>query len=151
MTYAASTDVPVERSRTQIEKTLERYGATSFMYGWNVDEAQIAFVITERHIRMRLPMPAKEDREFSVTPTGKRRTASASQGAYEQARKQRWRALLLVIQAKLEAVEVGISTFEQEFLAHVVLPDGSTVGELMLPQIERAYSNGQQPRGILER
>ncbi len=151
MTYAASTDVPVERSRAQIEKTLERYGATSFMYGWSLDEAQIAFVIAERHIRMRLPMPGATDEEFWTTPTGKQRTNSAAKDAYDQARRQRWRALLLVIQAKLEAVEVGISTFEQEFLAHVVLPDGSTVGELMLPQIERAYSNGQQPRGILER
>ena len=33
--YAANTEVGSERSRAEIERTLTRYGATSFMYGWD--------------------------------------------------------------------------------------------------------------------
>ena len=32
--YAATTDVPAEKSRAEIEATLRRYGATGFAYGW---------------------------------------------------------------------------------------------------------------------
>ena len=51
----------------------------------------------------------------------------------------------MVIKAKLEAVECGISCFEQEFMANIVLPDGKTAGDFMLPQIARAYATGIMP------
>lgn len=54
-------------------------------------------------------------------------------------------ALALVVKAKLEAVESGISTFEQEFMAHIVLPNGQTTGQWMIPQIEAAYKTGTMP------
>ena len=50
--------------------------------------------------------------------------------------------------AKLEAVEAGISEFEDEFMAHIVLPGGGTVSNLMRPQIEQAYLTGDVPSGI---
>jgi len=91
-TYAKDTAVTSDRSRSEIERTLTRYGATSFMYGWEQE-----------------------------------------------------RALALVIKAKLEAVESGITVFDDEFMAHIVLPDGSTVGDFMKPQIEQVYLTGQMP------
>jgi hypothetical protein len=57
----------------------------------------------------------------------------------------RWRALFLVIKAKLEAIDVGILTIEEAFLADTVLPDRHTVAEVMLPQIEGAYTSGTMP------
>ena len=39
----------------------------------------------------------------------------------------------------------GISTIETEFLANIVLPDNTTAGEWMLPQIDRAYRTGEMP------
>jgi hypothetical protein len=66
----------------------------------------------------------------------------------ERTCRQRWRALTFVIKAKLEAVEAGISEFESEFLANVVLPDGSSVGDFIRPQIERAYSEGTLPSAL---
>lgn len=60
--------------------------------------------------------------------------------------RQRWRALALAIKAKLEAVETGIATFEEEFLNYIVLPDGVTVGEFIRPQIETAYATGTMPK-----
>lgn len=94
---------------------------------------------------MRLPLPSPEDREFTVTPAGRTRTASAAAGAYEQAVRQRWRALALVVKAKLEAVEAGISTVEREFLADITLPGGTTVGEWATPQLAAVYAGGPMP------
>ena len=51
----------------------------------------------------------------------------------------------LAIKAKLEAVEAGISSFEEEFLAHVVLPDGSTFGAWAKPQLAAVYAGGSMP------
>ena len=36
-------------------------------------------------------------------------------------------------------------TIETEFLANIVLPDDTTAGEWMLPQIDRAYRTGEMP------
>ena len=47
--------------------------------------------------------------------------------------------------AKLEAVESGITTIEDEFLAHTLLPDGTTAGDWMRPQIAAAYDTGAMP------
>ena len=54
-------------------------------------------------------------------------------------------ALLLVIKVKLEAATAGISTIETEFLANIVLPDNTTAGEWMIPQIDHAYRTGEMP------
>jgi hypothetical protein len=36
----------------------------------------------------------------------------------------------------------GIVTFEQEFLAHMVLPTGASVFETVAPAVEHAYTTG---------
>lgn len=145
MTYAETTSVPADRSRAEIERILQRYGADSFMYGWESERAMVQFKAHERYIRFVIPMPDRE--EFAYTPTRRnRRAPEAVQSAYEQATRQRWRALALVIKAKLEAVSAGITEFEAEFLAHIVLPDGSTVGDWVAPQVAAAYDRGTMPR-----
>lgn len=143
--YAEWTEVPSDRSRLDIERTLQRYGATSFMYGWEGTRAVVAFQMQGRNVRFALPMPDRNAHEFTQTPTGKPRSANAAQQTYEQATRQRWRALLLVVKAKLEAVDCGITTFEQEFLANLVLPDGRSVGDEVVPRLDQAYRDGGLP------
>ena len=145
MTYAANTDVPSDRSRAEIERTLTRYGADGFMYGWEQTRAVIQFKAKERFIRFIVELPDRG--EFLLTPSRKQRRSPAQvDSAYDQAVRQRWRALALVIKAKLEAVESGITEFEAEFLAHIVLPDGTTVGDWVRPQVESAYQLGTMPQ-----
>ena len=141
--YAANTNVSSELSRIEIEKTLVRYGADNFAYAMTAGKALIGFTMHERQIKFILPLPTKE--EFRLTPTGRERTENSQYEAWEQACRQRWRALNLVIKAKLEAVECGISVFEDEFMANIVLPGGQTVGDFMKPQIEKAYVSGGVP------
>lgn len=142
--YASQTSVSSHKSRDEIEHTLRRYGADEFVYGWQEDQAVIGFHMQGRKIRFNLPMPARSD--FRLTPTGKARHEDAIEREWEQACRQRWRALALVIKAKLEAVETGITEFESEFMAHIMLPGGETVGEWMRPQIANAYETGDMPK-----
>lgn len=129
--FAQDTSVPVERTRAEIEKVLTRYGADQFVSGWEHGRAMLGFRAKSRFVRFELPIP---------TPDSRR------QKKIDQQTRQRWRALLLVIKAKLEAVESDIATFEEEFLAHIVLPNNQTVAQALIPQIGRAYDQGKMPK-----
>lgn len=87
-------------------------------------------------------MPSKTEKRFTHHSRGLR-TDQAALAEWEQACRQRWRALALVIKAKLEAVESGISEFEDEFMANIVMPDGKTVSQMARPAIAKAYATGQ--------
>jgi hypothetical protein len=144
MTYAAGTTVPVEKTKAEIEATLRRYGASAFMHGWDGDRVMLQFRAQDRYIRFLLTMPSPRDKLFTHHSRGPRSPAEAAK-AWEQACRQKWRALALVIKAKLEAVSAGITSFEDEFLANIVLPDGQSVGGFMRPQIASAYEAGTMP------
>lgn len=146
--YAASTEVSSSKSRDEIERTLQRYGADQFMYGWKDTDAVVGFRMEGRNVRFVLPLPSRADpafTEYESRGCAKARTPEAALKLYEQAVRQRWRALALVIKAKLEAVETGISVFEDEFMANIMLPDGKSVSEWMRPQIARAYLTQTMP------
>lgn len=142
--YAAKTEVPADRSRAEIERALVRYGATGFMYAWEGESAAIGFKISGRSIRIILPMPTLADYQLTEE-TRRRRSSEAQQRAYDQAVRQRWRALVLIVKAKLEAIAAGISTIEREFMADVVMPNNQTVGQWLAPQIEAVYQRGTMP------
>ncbi len=133
-TYAKDTRVSVEKSRLEVERTLRRYGADSFFYGQERRQVTVAFEMQGRRVKFTLPMPDID--VFMLTATGKRRTAATQQAAFNQASKQRWRALALAIKAKLESIESGIETFDEAFMPQLVLVDGRTMAEVVAPQIE---------------
>lgn len=146
VTYANRTEVSSEKTRGEIERVLIRYGANEFAYAWRENEARIAFALANRRIMFRLPLPDRKDNEFRYTAVRReRRSDSATAEAYDQAVRQRWRALLLIIKAKLEAVEAGIVTLESEFLAHILLTDGTTVYDQVAPRLALAYEHGDVP------
>ncbi len=142
--YASNTSVSRSKSIEEIESTLTRYGAQGFGYAWEGDTAMVQFQDANRRVRFMLTMPDRTSREFTHTPgRGNERSPEAAYKEWEQACRQRWRALSLVVKAKLEAVEAGITSFEAEFLAHIVLPNGSTVADQALPAIAAAYETGK--------
>jgi hypothetical protein len=139
MAYASNTSVSPERSRAEIEQILGRYKASHFGYVATPEKAQIGFRMGDKSVRFTLPLP--EAKAFERTPKGRaRRGEWARRQAYDQELRRRWRALALCIKAKLEAVESGITTFEDEFLAHIVTQSGKTVGEWAVPQLQRVLS-----------
>ena len=142
--YAASTEVSAEKSRAEIETTLRRYGADQFIYGWQEGSAVIGFRAKGRQIKFILPQPKQDEKRFTHSSRGMR-SPEVARSAWEQACRQSWRALALVIKAKLEAVEAGITCFEDEFLAHIILPNGQPVGQWFRPQLALAYEQGAMP------
>lgn len=131
MRYAERTAVPVERSRAEIEHILTRYGADSFGYLYSKSHAQIVFRAKNRTVRFELPLPQRE----------KYRSAAH----FEQESRRCWRAMALAIKSKLEVVASGIATFEEEFLAHIVLPNNETLGANVAPLVAQAYESGKMP------
>jgi hypothetical protein len=148
MRYARDTSVSVERSKAEIERLVQRYGATEFAHGWKQGKAVMQFKMRDRYIRFVLPLPDLD--KFRKTPTGRRaRTDADTLKAWEQGCRQRWRALTLTIKAKLESSESGIEEFETAFLGQIVMPNGRTISEQVLPVIEQAYTSGKMPELLL--
>lgn len=131
MTYAANTTVPVTRSKQHIEKMILKLGATKYASGFENDRATILFEWKHRRIRFEVTIP------MSVDPRDRAKN--------EKQERVLWRGLWLVIKAKIEAVEQGVETFEEAFLAQIVLPSGDTFGEWAIPKIEDAYKGKPLP------
>jgi hypothetical protein len=129
--YAEDTKVPPEKTRLEIEKLLTRHGAEAFLSGWEGERAALGFRLRGWQIRIELPLP--ERRAFRAA------------APYEQEVRTRWRALLLVIKAKIEAIESGITTIEREFLADVVMANGQTVASWAAPQLAAMIESGRMP------
>ena len=141
--FAEHTTVSVEKSRAEIERLLSRYGAKAFGYMATDTQATLAFQASERHIRFSLKLPPESD--FARDGRRQLRTPDKRRDAREAACRRLWRALCLVIKAKLEAVASGVSVFEDEFMAHIVLPSGLTVSEEVRPRIAAAYEGNTVP------
>lgn len=144
--FASETTVSPERTLAEIQETLKRYKANKFGFMQDEDQVAIAFEMTGRRVRFIVPLPDRNDPQF-VQKAGNQhgKVGSFSEGRYEQATRQRWRALLLTIKAKLESVESGIETVEEAFMAQLVLPSGQTMGEWAVPHIAAAYRDNQMP------
>ncbi len=82
-TYASRTKVDTSSSQAEIERTLERYGATAYMYTRANDKILVMFEMRERRIRFILTLPPRKD--FEKTENGKSRT---SQNAIDEAHQQ---------------------------------------------------------------
>lgn len=143
--FAEGTTVTPERSQAEIVATLKRYGAEGFMYGEDNGAGMVAFRAHGRQVRFIVPLDI-DRAQFTQTDAGRTRTRESVDNLVAAEHRRRWRSLALAIKAKLEVVDTGISTFEQEFLAHIVLPNGSTVGDFVAPQLEAAYAAGEMPK-----
>jgi hypothetical protein len=125
--YAHGTDVPVSKTRGEIEALLSKHGAAQILSGIDRERRSgfVGFTLQGRQYRIPL-LPRK----------GQHRDP-------EQVEREQWRALLLIIKARLEFVAGGLSTVEQEFLAHTVLPSGATVGDELMPRLAEVYRTGE--------
>lgn len=124
--FAYKTDVEVARSRAEVEATLTKAGADQIVGGWDNTRGEgfIIFSLGGRQYRLEVPR-----RDYG-------------QRDREQVHRERWRVLLLLVKSRVELVRSELSTFEQEFLPHLLLPNGQVVGAVLMPQIEKMYAEG---------
>lgn len=123
MTYAERTKVSISRTIEEIQFVIAKYGCDQFLHAAMHDRLIVGFSKEGRQVRFQVPQDPG-DKQVSM---------------------QRGRALLLVLKAKLEAVESGVAIFEDEFLANIVMPDGRLVSQHVKPKLELAYSRGECP------
>ncbi len=145
-TFATKTTVSVDKTKAEIEATLRRWGASGFMSAWEGENNVIAFKYKGLEARINLMMPDRNSKAITMTPTTMHYRSDADQEkVYAQAKRTRWRELLLYIKASLAGVDAGIISFEQAFLPHFVLPNGRTVTDSLMPEIYRALEAGELP------
>ncbi|MGI4876676.1 MAG: hypothetical protein ACRYG4_04250 [Janthinobacterium lividum] len=148
MAFAEKTTVDARDSRLEIERLLEKHGADAFAYGTADGVATVHFRMKSRMIRFRLAIPPRNDPSIAEYQQGSktfRRSETEIDKRHSQIVRSRWRALLLVIKAKLEAIDVGILTFEDEFLASTIMHNGQTVSDWIQPRVEEMYRLGKMP------
>jgi hypothetical protein len=143
--YATGTTVSPDRTRAELDRLVARYGATGFAVGWDAGSAAVQFRAHDRLVRFTVDIPDAAEPQFAKTARGVVRTLTARREAAAAEERRRWRSLLLAIKAKFELVETGITSFEEEFAVHIVLPDGRRVGEHLIPAIATAYEQGTMP------
>lgn len=162
MTYAAKTTVTAERSRAELETLLQKHGATQ--RGIMVDDADpesskavILFQLDKKTFRLEVTLPTASEiwRDFKrPLPRGFRRWTHTQRDTWvtkevQQRSRERWRAILLVVKAKLEFIALGASTAEREFFGDLVLPDGRRLYAVVHPQLDAPAAPGAATPPIL--
>ncbi len=137
--YAEGTEVPAERSRNELEKLLRAHGATEFAQFTGKERTIFMYRLHGMMIRhtVEYPGPACFPKP-GLSPEQRVKVCEAEW-------RRRWRALVLICKAKLEIVAAGGSTFEREFLADLVLADGQTMAQAVLPRLKEMYETGAMP------
>jgi hypothetical protein len=142
--FAEGTEVPVSRSRAEIEKLLKERNATNRLpieieAPEGATWAVVQFDLADRRIRFRVLVPGIK--HFM----GKEAQLERAERRHAQFEREVWRALFLVIKAKFVNVDAGIESMEEAFLAQTMTPDGRTFAEHALPALSKALASGKPP------
>lgn len=124
--YAERTKVSPMQTLMQIQAELKKAGASQFML-LSDDESMsegIAFKRSGISYHMSVAVPDEKRRAPLL------------------------RALLLIVKAKIVAVDSGVRSFEEEFLSDVLLPDNTTYGKRAVADIRRALESGHMPKAL---
>lgn len=119
MAYAERTAVPFTKTIADIMAMLRKAGALQVGQMEEENRLTIMFAMHDRRVRFRV-----------------------SWANTEAAKRQRARALMLVIKAKLESIASEVETFEQAFLANIVMADDRTVYERVGSDLALEYRSG---------
>lgn len=135
--FAVDTSVSTVQTQQEIEALVKGRGATKYFRGEDEGRAVIAFDLHDRKVMFELPLDKvhKAERE--------------SEARAAKLERQLWRSLYLCIKAKLVSVETGVETFEDAFLAQLIVPtnDGRVArfGKVARAAIKEAYDKGAVP------
>jgi hypothetical protein len=130
--YAEGTTVSVESSRGEITGILAKHGVTTMAWGAGPGGDQLQFELNGRRYKFFIERPTARIlwevwKEEGKTERVLKYLPNESQVAAEWRR--RWRAIVLLIKAKLEFSSGGDTTIEREFMPYLVMASGQTLGE----------------------
>ena len=143
--YASGTAVATERSQAEIKKTLQRYGADNVTIGESMAQgvALIQFLHRDLPCQIRVKLPKAQEERFHLTPSrGRRRTSEAARMAWQDECRRKWRVILLLIKAKLEAIEEEVVSPREALLSWLLLPNGQNVSQALEGKWEKMLKGG---------
>ncbi|KKN40729.1 hypothetical protein LCGC14_0730370 [marine sediment metagenome] len=130
--YAKNTTVTISKSKTQIEDLITNWGIEEFFFARSSRGDGIGFKHEGKMYKFNVTMPDR---------------GRMTERQYEQAIRQRWRIFYMSLKMKLEEIDGGGETFEDQFLSKMCLPDGSTVGDFMrLPENIASLEKTEMPK-----
>ena len=134
--YANETQVPIARSRGQIDSLLRQWGVDGIQWtdDFRHDKVQLQFVWryddNDYLARISVGLPTREDLEDEAIDGRTNRVSEKKLDKLMTERgKREHRLLLLFLKGALEAIEAGVISAEQLFLPYLVGADGRTVSE----------------------
>ena len=132
MKYAKNTSVPVARTKQKLDELLIDYGVEEFFIGRSPRGDGIGFEYKGKVYKMNVPNPSRDNK---------------TEKQYEQELRQRWRILYMSTKMKFEEVDAGVKSFEDQFLAQMCLPNGTTVADFMrLPENVAKLEKSEMPK-----
>lgn len=145
--YAEGTTVSIEQSQLEIKRVVLKYGAEGFMIG---DHARIGggieFEMRGRRLRFQVRYPDPKDHRFTHIDRWRERPAAQAKARCEAECRRLWRVLLLTIKSKMESVENGLVSWDEEMLPYIVIPgENRTIGEMFVPQLDQVYRERRLP------
>lgn len=144
--YANNTQVSVEKSQAELKRILTRYGADGFMLAERGTQAVVQFAIQKRVIKFALNMPDRDDDLFRLTAYRQTvRSEEAAYKAWEQACRQKWRALCLFVRATLEAVDEGVVDFDEAMMPFTMINGRETFSERYGGDVRKWIEAGSAP------
>jgi hypothetical protein len=155
MAYETTT-VAVEKSQGEIRKLLAGHRASRFAFGEETDDGGVRWAaVTFGHgglvVRVKVPHKPIDGSAVSRKLMRSRAKTRADVEAefVEQEARRIWRVMAWNLKARLVAVEEGVETFAEAFLAHLVDP---TTGQTIYEQLADTGSVdlGRPIAGLLE-
>jgi len=148
------TEVPISRSRAEIERLLRKWGVTALSW---VDDYETGMVVLRFRwksdpddkigytARFTIHVPSDEELEKLAID---KRSGNFSEKKMARLRKSRGkrqhRLLLYLIKTQLEAIEDGIMLPEQVFMSWIEDETGMTLFDRMLPELKQISGAPEQ-------
>lgn len=123
--YAEGTTVSVDRSRAELRRILVNHGVLRLAWASEPAGDIIQFEYGGQLFRLRVAYPTAGDLATTRRPRNLR-------AALEAEWRRRWRAIVLLIKAKLEFADGETTSLFRELLPYAVLTDGRTLEEAVV-------------------
>ncbi len=147
--FAEGTEVPVAKSKFEIEELLRKWGCKQIVWGTDYDEARVMLQFVWRHdgndyvAKFPVQMPDDETlKKRAVHQTSYRFIPAKFERLKEGRGRTEMRQLFLWLKACLNAVDAGIIDATAVFLPFLVGSDGRTVAEALVPQLPALHGSG---------
>ncbi len=170
--FAEGTEVDPEKSRQELMRTLERYGASHFVEARAPSELRYAIEFQLRGRWYRFKIEGKPIETFYDAARGRQSWASLQRilqepswykselAAMEKRRRAEWRRqwrvlinhtkMLMDMALDEDQDDVAGGAAQDDLLPYLLLPTHETFAEHYAPQVDHMYLTGQQPDDLVK-